>query len=140
MPVAKSKRAPAERAAEHYLRDVIGCVVTIRAVRTQWQRTDIFASDVVGKLSDGSHVYAQVTAGQAEAVRTRRRKLDAIPWHLSDRVILLQLVETKDPANKRRKWFHFRIHRLTPDGWKVDAEAVRVPVEWFRACDDTLTS
>ena len=90
---AKSKRPEAERAGEHYLREVEGCVATVRAVRTMYQRQDLFASDIVGKQPDGSHVYAQVTAGQSEAVRTRRRKLDAIPWHESDTVLLLQLVQ-----------------------------------------------
>ena len=143
---AKSKRPEAERAGEHYARAIEGCVATVRAVRTKWQRQDLFASDIVGKRKDGTHVYAQVTAGQSEAVRTRRRKLDAIPWHESDTVLLLQLVQTDNPANARGKLWFFRVHkycaphRYSEDGprqWGVEDEACQVPKDWFKSYKET---
>lgn len=83
-------------------------------------------------------VYAQTTAGRNEAVRQRRRKLDIIPWHGSDTVLLLQLTQTPDPANQRRKLWFFRVHRykIRPFGeseWVVDEHAFPVPREWFKA-------
>ena len=143
--IAKKHRADAERAAEHYLHEHYGCTHTVRAVRTQWQRQDLFASDVIGKGGDGDMVFAQVTCGREEAVRTRRRKLEAIPWHPDDRVLVLQLVERPNPANARRKDFYFRVHKymhrhdhcststIIKPLWVVGEGAVPVPRAWFRA-------
>jgi hypothetical protein len=144
--IAKSRRPQAERAGEHYLREVCGCVVTQRAMRTKWARVDLYASDVTGKRPDGSCVYAQVTAGQSEALRVRRRKLEAIPWHASETVLVLQLTSTEDPANRRRKFWWFRVHRyhhfldMTDcelGYWTVDDRAESVPKEWFKAWKET---
>ena len=132
--IAKKHRATAERAAEHYLVHNLDCVAVRRAIRTQWQSVDFFASDVVGKRKDGSHIYAQVTAGKNETVRRRRRKLDAFPWHTSDTVLLLQFVETPDPANARRKLFFFRVHSRNDDGeWSVDDVAQPIAKDWLMA-------
>lgn len=129
-----SARKDAERACEWYAREVCGCIITRRAIQTQFQSVDFFGSDCVGKRPDGSHVYIQATAGQVEAVRQRKRKLDAIPWHVTDTVLLLQLVQTKDPANARRKKFFFREHIRSIAGiWSVLEEAKPVPKEWFKA-------
>lgn len=130
---AKSLRSAAERACEWYARDLLSCVITRRAVQTRFQSVDFFAADCVGKRSDGSHVYIQATAGQYEAVRTRRRKLEAVPWHESDTVLLLQLVQTEDPANARRKKYFFRVHRLINGDWSVQEDAHEIPREWFKA-------
>jgi len=131
----KTKRGEAERAGEWFLHEIEGCVETVRAIRTKWQRQDLFASDVVGKKKNGAHVYAQVTAGQDGAVRVRRRKLDKIPWHPSDKVFLLQLVHTANPANARSKLWFFRVHRMNTAmlTWKVDDVAQDVPKLWFKA-------
>lgn len=149
---AKSKRGDAERAAEHYCHDQMKCVITRRAVRTKWQKQDFFGCDVIGKRADGVHVYVQVTAGQHSAVTARRRKLEDIPWHKTDIVHLLQLVQTEDPANARRKLWFFRLHMYVPDScfcedryplqdfllgkkrvWKTEENAIPVPREWFKA-------
>lgn len=133
-PIAKTMRAPAERAAEWYLREVCGCVVTRRAVRTRYQSVDFFACDIMGKRENGSMVWAQVTAGGPEALRVRRRKLEKIPWHSSDAVIVLQLTSTPNPANARSKLWFFRVHRyLALNTWVVDVEAAPVKREWFKA-------
>lgn len=137
MKNAKSKRADAERAAEWYARS-LGCVVTRRAVQTRWQKQDFFAADVVGKMPDGSHVYVQVTAGQAGRVTERRRKLEQVPWDVKDIVQLVQLRQTEDPANARRKKWFFRVHEYQWDGrgdraWITHDKAVDVPREWFKA-------
>ena len=136
--VAKSKRPEAERASEHYLYHVCGCdpAQIRRAIRTKWQSVDFWACDVMGRTREGMCHFAQVTAGQDEAVRVRRRKLEKISWNIYDNVLLLQLVEQQDPANNRRKIFFFRVHHLDwlkPDnGWTVDDVAFPVPKEWFK--------
>ena len=137
---AKKKRGDAERAAEWYARAIHKCVITRKAIRTQWQSVDFFASDIIGKKADGSHVYIQATAGQNSAVTARRRKLEKIPWHESDTVELVQLIQTEDPANARRKLWFFRVHYyhklIEPDPirrkWKTKDEAVPIPKKWFK--------
>lgn len=131
---AKALRSAAERAAVWYCHEKHNCVITRRAVRTRFQSVDMFAADIVGKHLDGSHVYLQVTAGQSSAVTTRRRKLEKIPWHTSDTVELLQLVQTEDPANAKRKLWFFRVHEYDPmKGWSTQNEAFPIPKEWFRS-------
>ena len=134
--VAKSKRPEAERAAEHYLYEVFGCLPEqiIRAVRTMYQRQDLWASDVMGRAADGRCYFAQATAGGDEAVRVRRRKLEKICWNEYDNVMLLQLVETINPANARRKLFFFRVHVLNrlSKKWVVEEDAHPVPRAWFK--------
>ena len=137
--VAKSNRPLAEKAAEHYLHEVCGCdpEQIRKAVRTMWQRVDFWAADVMGRLpvESGHHVfYAQVTAGQNEAVRVRRRKLEKINWNILELVMVLQLVEQPDPAHARRKNFYFRVHRLDHVNmtWTVDDQACPVPRAWFK--------
>lgn len=134
---AKAKRGDAERAAEHYAVHIHNCVVTQRAVRTKWQSVDFFGADVSGKRIDGSHVYIQATAGQYSAVTARRRKLEKIPWHDTDTVELVQLIQTIDPANARRKLWFFRVHYyrsfLADREWETMDEAVPIPREWFKA-------
>ena len=79
---AASRRGDCERACEWYCHEILNCVVSSRAVRTQWQKQDMFASDVIGKKDDGTMVFIQATAGQYSAVSTRRKKLEKIPWQL----------------------------------------------------------
>lgn len=147
LPSTKQDRRLAEVAAEHFLRSR-GCTVTVRAVRTQWQRQDLLAGDCLGKdVRGGLHV-VQATAGQDSAVTARRRKLEAIPWADSDFVAVVQLRKMKDPANARRLLRFFRVcefsivpHKFVarPWGdqpireWKVWDEAVPVPPEWLKA-------
>lgn len=133
----KSKRMDAERASEHYAHS-LGCIVTCRAVRTQWQRQDLFASDVIGKKADGRMVFIQATAGQNSAVTARRRKLEKIPWHYDDLILICQLVQEKDPDNKRRKNWYFRIHRFHPflsggSRWSTYDFDTPIKKEWFKA-------
>jgi len=141
---AKTKRSEAEKAGEHYCREKLGCILTRRPVRTQWQSIDFFAADIVGKRNDGSHVYVQVTAGQSSAVSERRKKLERIPWHTTDTVQLVQLVQTPDPANARRTKYYFRVHEYllggeskkdsgNGRGWITHEVAIDVPKEWFKA-------
>ena len=129
-----SKRPEAERAGEWWMHEILRCVVTRRALRTKFAKVDFFAADIIGKLSDGACVYAQVTAGGNEALRTRRRKLEKVPWHPSERVMVLQLTSTQDPANKARKLWHFRVHNYDHMAKKwQDVYAVPVKKEWFKA-------
>jgi hypothetical protein len=143
--IAKSRRPQAERAGEWYLRKVGGCTVTNRTRRVVIKRGNKFVSftmelwhcDVWGRKSDGSGVYAQVTTGGSEALRVRRRKIELIPWHESETVLVLQLTSTPDPANRRRTLWWFRVHRYDMAGsgrcWFVDVRATPVPKEWFKA-------
>jgi len=141
--IAKSRRPQAERAAEHWLREILGCVCTRRAVRTKWAAVDFFGADIVGKTETGAHCYVQVTAGKSQAVTARRRKLEAIPWHDWDTVILLQLIETKNPAHGRRKQWWFRVYeyetiddppsRPLARQWRLWESATAVPPRWFKA-------
>lgn len=134
MKNAKSLRSTAEKACEWYARVICGCVLTRRAIQTKFQSVDFFAADCVGKRPNGSHVYIQATAGQNEAVRVRRRKLDVVPWHDTDTVLLLQLTQTEDPANRRKKKYFFRVHVRTLAGiWIVEEDAHEIPREWFKA-------
>lgn len=134
---AKNKRGDAERAAEWLACKVYGCVSTVRAVRTQWQRQDLFGADIMGKRKDGSCVFIQATAGQHSAVTARRRKLEPIPWQDNDTVLIAQLVQTEDPANARRKLWFFRIHLYEQDlvtrMWTTDDRAIPVPKLWFKS-------
>lgn len=134
--VAKSRRPEAEKAAEHYLHEVCGCdpAQIRKAVRTKWQSVDFWGSDVMGRTQNGYVYFAQVTAGQIEAVRQRRRKLEKISWNAYETVLLLQMVETPNPANARRKDFYFRVHRYFHQDfeWSVDDEAYKIPREWFQ--------
>jgi hypothetical protein len=141
----KTKRREAEVAAEHYAYEVMGCIRTVRAVRTQWQRQDMFSSDVLGKRSDGSLVALQVTAGGNEAVSSRRRKLEKEIWYGSDTVQLLQLVSTENPGKGVRKLWFFRVHiydyddyidELSSRTWTTIPDAVPVPKEWFKKWKD----
>lgn len=144
----KTKRVDAEKACEHYARVVLGCVCTRRPVRTQFQSIDFFGADVVGKRQDGSHVYIQVTTGQASAARVRRRKLEAYPWHPSDTVYLLQLC--RDDSQRPIRWF-FKVHKYATSlnlvgmlndepsdtwmgrKWLNSDEVYDVPRIWFKA-------
>lgn len=134
------KRSDAERATEHYAHEIMDCIRTVRSVRTQWQRQDMFSCDVLGKRADGSLVALQVTAGQSQAVSERRKKLGREIWHISDTVQLLQLVSTDNPGKGARKLWFFRIHIYSILGnkrcWITDPDAVPVPREWFKKWKD----
>jgi len=128
------KWAEAERAGEWVLIKFYDCVITRKAMRTKFQKVDFWGADCVGKRIDGSHVYVQVTTGHTEAARTRRRKLDAIPWHESDKVMLFQLDWHKNPENARKIDWYFRIHERDHDGnWTVNNNWIYIPPLWFTA-------
>ncbi len=139
----KSKRADAEKAAVHYAYEIENCIMHHKAVRTQWQSVDFFGADVMGKRKDGSCVYLQATAGQYSAVSARRKKLEKVPWLSTDTVRVLQLINTIDPANARKKLWFFRVHELCctspydgahdPRVWEINEKAVSIPKEWFKA-------
>lgn len=133
----KGKRREAEVAAEHYAYEVLGCVRTVRAVRTQWQRQDMFASDVLGRKADGTLCAIQVTAGQDQAVTARKRKLEKEVWHKDDTVLLLQLYWQQNPQNKRGKIWFFKVWNYCANSegiraWHKKSPTV-VPPEWFKS-------
>ena len=137
----KSKRKDAERAAEWYVHEVLKCVESCRAVKAQWQREDLFGSDVIGIREDGTKCFVQATAGQHSAVTQRRRKLER-NWHSTDTVQVIRLISTQDPANARRKLWFFRVHEYIGDDydgpydkryWTTQDKAIPVPRGWFKA-------
>src|SRR2546426_4428638 len=99
----------AEVAAEIWLRRQGH--VTRRAIRTKWQKVDFFGADVISIAQDGTKHFVQVTtSGRAEHVRERRRKMELIPWHPTDRVLIFQLVEREVPLDRRKVERFFRVH------------------------------
>jgi len=134
MKPAKNKRVAAERAAEWYLRKMCGVTKTVRAMKTQWQRQDLFACDCIGRTPQGTIFYVQVTCGVGEVVRERRRKLEQFAWNEHEVVMILQLVARENPANATKVDLFFRVHRYnhrTSRNWSVDDIALPVPPEWF---------
>jgi len=131
--ISKKYYSAAERAAEWYAIKVCKCVITRKAIRTQWQKVDFFNSDVVGKMKNGRHVYIQVTTGKDAAISIRRKKLTQIPWHSSDIVLLLQLKEYQDPENGRKKLWYFKLfyYHGNPRQWKVKNELYPIKKIWF---------
>ena len=137
--IAKSKRAPAERAAEWVLRKVYGCVATRRALRTHYAKVDMFGCDVVGVDEDGWRTWVQVTAGQTSAVTARRRKLEAYPWHVTDGVYVWQL-QSRQSGRKKEWYFNVWEYEwcsyLGPKGqrhWIRHGLVTRIKPEWFKA-------
>lgn len=139
-----SKRGDAERASEWYAIEKHLCVLTRRSIRTRFNKVDFFCCDTVGKKQDGTHVYIQVTAGNNTQVTKRRRKLESVPWHETDTVELLQLIQTPDPANARRKHWFFRVHVYYLERvkgfrqWITLEKAVQIPKYWFRSWELSL--
>ncbi len=131
--IAKTKRGDAERAAEWALVNNYGCVNTVRAVKTKYQRQDLFASDVIGKDQYGEMVFCQVTTGKKEALRQRRKKLEKIPWQLSDTVLVFQMDFIQEGRSK--KWF-FNVFeyviRCRLRGW-LEYPLIDIKKEWFKA-------
>lgn len=133
--VSKSKCGPAETAAMWYLHEVCHCdpAQIRKAIRAKFQSVDFWACDVMGRTKRGEVFFAQVTTGGNEAVRVRRRKLEKISWNDTETVMVLQLVESQNPTDARKKVFHFRVHNLEDkDQWYVEPESVLVPRKWFK--------
>lgn len=126
----KYKGTLSELAAEHYAYEVLGCVRTVRAVATKFQRQDLFASDVLGRKPDGTLCAIQVTAGQASAVSARKRKLEREVWHSSDIVLLLQLYWEKGKGNKK-DWF-FKV-------WEYTCDNLSDKRAWFHKSDHAVS-
>ncbi len=86
-------------------------------------------------------MYLQVTAGSTDKVRDRMRKLEMIPWHESDTVQIIRLVQTDNPGTGSRQLWFFRVHewKLVPVSninemyWLTHEKAVPVPTRWFKA-------
>lgn len=138
--VPKAYRRLAEVAAEHYCYEVLGCIRTVRAVATQWQRQDLFASDVLGRKPDGCLCAIQVTSGQDSAVSTRKRKLEKEIWHKTDTVLLLQLYWEPNPKKRGKLWFFKVWNYAVPLGymhgnirvWTSSIFDHAVPQLWFK--------
>lgn len=132
-PVKMSKADPknAERAAEHFAVKVLGCVKTVRAIQTQFQRQDMFGSDVIGKLADGTCRYIQVTTGGKSAVQQRKQKMLSYPWQASDRVFVLQMLKF---IEKNKASYRFEVNELKQRSlWEKWITRAEVDKSWFKA-------
>jgi hypothetical protein len=131
--IPKSKRSPAERAAEWVLAEMYGCRYLRRAIRSQYQKVDFWGSDVMGRTESGMVFYAQVTTGGPEAVRQRRRKLEQIPWNEHERPMLFVLHAAKDG---RQVNYYFEIqHLVSPDMAWITESPVDIKDEWWSKYD-----
>ena len=135
---AKSKRKDAERAAVWMAYEMFNAVRHAKSIQTKWQRVDIFGADVASKDKDGRITYIQVTAGQDSAIRARKKKLEKIPWHFSERVILIQLKQRQEVVNARRKEWFFKVWEFIcrSDGhrkWEFWPKPVSIPSKWFKS-------
>lgn len=135
--IRMSKNDPknAERAAEHFAVKVLGCVKTVRAVQTQFQRQDMFGSDVIGKNKYGVSHYVQVTTGGKSAVQQRKRKMLDYPWHNSDRVYVVQMEKFRE---KNRVKYAFVVNELWPNqilerAWMTWKDKTAIDKSWFKA-------
>ena len=125
----------AEWAAEHLAREM-GCVVTVRAMRTKFTRQDLFAADVIGKRKDGSLVAIQATCGDSANVAHRRRKMEAVPWSLTDTVLIAEMRKKHELGNRAhplRRYFRLHQWRHGHGDWKVLSDVVEIPKVWQRA-------
>ncbi len=135
--VPKAYRRLAEVAADHYAYEVLGCIRTVRAVTTKWQRQDLFASDVLGRKPDGTLCAIQVTTGVSQAVTARKRKLEKETWHKTDTVLLLQMYWEQNPKNKRSKLWFFKVwNYIYKNSYEqrvwLEISHWAVPQSWFK--------
>ncbi len=141
--VPKAYRRLAEVAGVHYAHKIMNCLKCVRATQSQYQKVDLWASDIVGKRRDGSHVYIQVTSGQSSAVTTRKKKLEAVTyWHYTDTILLLQLYWEPNPEKRGKLWY-FKVweyvvpNRYVYRTWMHMSDHV-VPKEWFKLYRESL--
>lgn len=137
--IAKSKRGDAERACEWWLATEFSCVYTIRALVSRYQRQDLFNCDVIGKDSSGEMFFAQVTTGNPDKVRARKRKLEKIPWQVTDLVFVLQMDFNQ---RGRTKYWYFKIWEYLHNynnAWKR-LEDFSIDKSWFKPRKNALKS
>lgn len=123
---SRNRQRQVECAGEHFLRERMNCVNTVRAVKTRFQRQDLFACDVLGKTERGYLVGLQVTCGDHRNVGHRRRKLEGVSWSANDTVLIGEF-----RSEGRQRWF--RMHELDGGEWRVWEIPVDVPRTWFKA-------
>ena len=128
--IPKSKRSEAERAIRWWLIEA-GCTHLQPAVRTQWNSTDLFGADCIGRTEEGVIYYIQVTAGGNDKVRQRKRKMDAIKWNPFEHAAVFQLVEMEKEGRKQRygfrEWWYMRDH------WDKKEPDAPIPDHWWKA-------
>lgn len=128
---SRNRQRQIECAAEHFLRVNLACVNTVRAMKTRFQRQDLWGCDCIGRVRGcGKIVGIQVTCGDHRNVGHRRRKLEQVEWSENDRVLLGEF-RTERKGRGSRHWF--RMHEYKSGEWHVWNYGVDVPKEWFRA-------
>ena len=119
----------AERLGEWWLVEIKKAVVLARSVSTKYQRVDLFGLDLLGKTKNGRWVGCQVTTGGYEATRQRKRKLEKIPWFVTDRIYLLKV---KKERVGRGVVYVLEAQKLDPlTGEWSHGRVVRVPRQEF---------
>lgn len=132
--IAKSLRQKAERAAEWALREIFRCVETRRCLRTKFAKVDFFGTDVVGIDPSGMKYWIQVTTGGDEAIRQRRRKLEAVPWRKTSDVVEVWRMKESGTQGRRKAWVFVRHSFCVPTRlWKSGNNQIPITTEWFKA-------
>jgi hypothetical protein len=147
--------ADAERAGEHFLRAVWGCVATCRVFRAIGidasgrgfaRAQDLFGCDAIGMDATGALHGVQVTTSkQRGPVRARQRALEALPWP-AQRVAVLQVVELGNDRSRvvlygtgsiKALRSAFLVHRLEwrhpRPLWIEEENLVAIPTSWRKA-------
>lgn len=120
----------AEQLAASWMKAVHGARDVIVAARSNFQRQDIWASDVAGFVGERLAL-VQVTTGKGSVLPARRRKLEKIGFPLATMVWLMQ-------AEREIRW-RYRIQELlvsTPAGgriWSPWSDWEEAPDAWTAA-------
>lgn len=127
--IAKTMRPKAEIAALNILKD-FGCTHFVKAIVTKFQKVDMFACDIMAKSANETF-FVQVTTGGYEAVRVRKKKLEAIPWLDTDKVFMFQLIDTGTRIGRSKVWVFNRWQLCKHLGW-VEREQIRIDNSDFK--------
>ncbi len=138
--MSKQDRIHAEHAAEWFARKCLDCVHTRRAIRTRFQKVDLFGADVAGIRQDGTKVWIQSTATKDGSAGTnsgnvwaRKKKLEAIAWGPTDTVLMVEMC--RDKVSRGFRYF-FRVQQYDAERlvWVLpEVHTFSIPREWFKA-------
>jgi hypothetical protein len=131
---SKDLRRKAELAAVNWCYEENGCVSHVRAVRTQWQRQDLFGADIIARDANGRDTFIQVTTGGHSAISSRKNKIKKHPWAPDARVAIFQLFVLPDPNNLRRNKYYFKQYWFFPESgeWSTDELVIEIKNEWLK--------
>ena len=130
--MTKQDQQNAEKAIEWYLYEICGCPIhqIRRAIRTKYQKVDFFGCDAMGMDHNGTKIFIQVTTGEYEAVRQRKRKLEKFTWHKYDNINVFQMIKKK---SGRTFDYYFIIwdYEVSAGEW-FEEQSIAIPKKWFK--------